>query len=143
MIVEANACGVPTITVEEPKNGGKAIVKDDETGYITEPDHESIVDHISDIVTDNVLRGRLSSASKECGAAYGQDIMLTRQNKYMQTHPDSRYSWESNNSLADETILITGGARFIGTYLSSTLIDRGADVHITDNLTKIPTTILY
>jgi len=75
-ILEANACGVPTITIDEPRNGGKAIVKNDETGYVTELSHEAIADRILNIVTDSTLRDRLSSASKQYGAAHDWDVIV-------------------------------------------------------------------
>jgi len=41
-----------------------------------------------------------------------------------------------NNSIAGESVLVTGGAGFIGSHLSSALLDHGAHVCTVDNLTK-------
>lgn len=69
-ILEANACGVPSIVVDHPENGSTAIVADDETGFVVEPTPEAITDRIVDVVSDDELRTRLSTGAREYGQAH-------------------------------------------------------------------------
>jgi len=75
-ILEANACGVPVITVDAFNNGGRAIVEDGETGYVTDLRSNAIADRIVEIVSDQVLRARLGDAAREYGAAHDWDVIV-------------------------------------------------------------------
>lgn len=75
-ILEANACGVPSIVVDHPENGSTAVVEDGETGFVTEPDAEAIADRIVAVVTDETLRKRLSDGARAFGEAHDWDVIV-------------------------------------------------------------------
>lgn len=75
-ILEANACGVPSIVVNHPENGSTAVVKDDETGFIVEPTPEAIADKIEDVLLDADLRERLSKNARKYGKEHDWDNIV-------------------------------------------------------------------
>jgi glycosyltransferase involved in cell wall biosynthesis len=77
-ILEANACGVPVITVNASKNGGRVIVKDGETGYVTDLASDAIANRIVEIMSDPDLRARLGDAAREYGAAHNWDAIVSQ-----------------------------------------------------------------
>lgn len=75
-ILEANACGVPSIVVDHPENGSTAVVEDDDTGFVTEPSVEAIVDRVIEIVSDKETRDRLSAGALEYGKAHDWSVII-------------------------------------------------------------------
>lgn len=69
-ILEANACGIPSIVVNHPENGSTAVVENDETGFVVEPTSDAIADRLDDLLTDTKLRERLSTNAREYGRAH-------------------------------------------------------------------------
>lgn len=63
-ILEANACGTPSIVCEFLDNGGTAVGEDGTTGFIVSPSAHDIADHIASLLTDTVLRNRLSDNAR-------------------------------------------------------------------------------
>jgi len=66
-ILEANACGVPSIIVEAPENGATAVVDHRETGLITDPDPGAFADAIVEMLADDELRDHLSAGARRYG----------------------------------------------------------------------------
>ena len=75
-ILEANACGVPSIVVDHPENGSTAVVEDGVTGFITTPNAEAIADSIVRVLTDEGLRADLSDGAHEFGKAHDWDRIV-------------------------------------------------------------------
>jgi glycosyltransferase involved in cell wall biosynthesis len=75
-ILEANACGVPSIVVEAPENGSTAVVEDGETGLITEPTAPAIAEALSALVSDDALHERLSAGAEAFGRAHDWDAIV-------------------------------------------------------------------
>jgi len=69
-ILEANAAGVPSIVVDHPENGSTAVVEDGTTGFIADPNPDSIASNIETIVTDDTVRATLSDGALEYGRAH-------------------------------------------------------------------------
>jgi glycosyltransferase involved in cell wall biosynthesis len=68
-ILEANACGVPSIVVDHPENGSTAVVEDGVTGFVTDVSAEAIADRLAACLTDDALLEELSAGA----LAYGRD----------------------------------------------------------------------
>jgi glycosyltransferase involved in cell wall biosynthesis len=75
-ILEANACGVPSIVVDHEENGSTAVVEDGVTGFITEVSSEAIADRLVDCLTDDDVLTELSTGSKEFGRAHDWDVIV-------------------------------------------------------------------
>lgn len=75
-ILEANACGVPSIVVDAPDNGSTAVVADGETGFVTEPGSDAIAERIVDVLTDDALRARLSEGARAYGEAHDWEAIV-------------------------------------------------------------------
>jgi glycosyltransferase involved in cell wall biosynthesis len=66
-ILEANACGVPSIITDEPNSGNTAIVEDGKTGFVVDPDVSAIADRLVDILEDDSLQRHLSEGADTFG----------------------------------------------------------------------------
>jgi glycosyltransferase involved in cell wall biosynthesis len=75
-ILEANACGVPSIVVDHEENGSTAVVEDGVTGFITTVSPEAIADRIVECLTDRVLLEDLSTGAREFGRAHDWDRIV-------------------------------------------------------------------
>lgn len=85
-ILEANACGVPSIVVNHPENGSTGVVSDDETGFIVDPSPDAIADRVVDILSDQELRQRLSENAREYGQAHDwSNIVAELEGVYLNT----------------------------------------------------------
>lgn len=69
-ILEANACGTPSIVVNHPKNGSTAVVRDGETGFITAPAAEAIANRIVDVLSNDATRRHLSTNARQFARAH-------------------------------------------------------------------------
>lgn len=75
-IVEAGACGTPSIVVDHPDNGGKAVVKHDETGYITSLSATEMGGKIVDVCTNESIKRRLSDSARQFGKEHDWSIIV-------------------------------------------------------------------
>jgi glycosyltransferase involved in cell wall biosynthesis len=75
-ILEANACGVPSIVVEHPENGSTAVVEDGETGFVTQPNASAVADRIVEVLTDEDIREHLSASARAFGEAHDWDVIV-------------------------------------------------------------------
>ncbi|WP_170977355.1 glycosyltransferase family 4 protein [Halorussus salinisoli] len=75
-ILEANACGTPSIVVDHPDNGGTAVVNDGETGYITPLSSEVMADRITTVLTDRATRRRLQTNARTFGKQHDWDRIV-------------------------------------------------------------------
>lgn len=75
-ILEANACGVPSIVVDHEENGSTAVVEDGVTGFITDVSAEAIADRLGECLTDEVLLEELSAQAREFGRAHDWDVIV-------------------------------------------------------------------
>ena len=77
-ILEANACGVPSIVVDHPENGSVAVVEDGETGYITEVSSQAIAERVVDVLSSDETRERLSDGARAFGKEHDWDRIVDR-----------------------------------------------------------------
>lgn len=85
-ILEANACGVPSIVVNHPENGSTAVVQDNKTGFIVEPTPEAIGETIESVLSDADLRERLSQNARKYGEEHDWDnIVADLEEVYLNT----------------------------------------------------------
>ncbi|WP_303235930.1 glycosyltransferase family 4 protein [Methanosphaera cuniculi] len=55
VIIEANACGIPTITIDAPMNAAKSLISN-KNGLISEDNPEDLADKIQTILNDNIFK---------------------------------------------------------------------------------------
>jgi len=75
-ILEANACGVPSIVVDHEENGSTAVVEDGVTGFVTDVSAEAIADRLVDCLTDDALLEDLSAGATEFGRNHDWDVIV-------------------------------------------------------------------
>lgn len=75
-ILEANACGVPSIVVDHEENGSTAVVEDGVTGFITDVSSEAIADRLVDCLTDDALLEKLSTGAREFGRDHDWNVIV-------------------------------------------------------------------
>ncbi len=75
-ILEANACGVPSIVVDHEENGSTAVVEDGVTGFITEVSAEAIATRLVDCLTDDDLHNRLSAGARQFGKDHDWNVIV-------------------------------------------------------------------
>jgi glycosyltransferase involved in cell wall biosynthesis len=75
-ILEANACGVPSIVVDHEENGSTAVVEDGVTGFITEVSSDAIADRLVECLTDEALLAELSAGAREFGRDHDWDVIV-------------------------------------------------------------------
>mgnify|MGYP006276731091 CR=1 FL=1 len=75
-ILEANACGVPSIIVDHAENGSTAVVEDGVTGYITDVSSEAIANRLVECLSDDTLLADLSSEAMVYGQAHSWEVIV-------------------------------------------------------------------
>jgi glycosyltransferase involved in cell wall biosynthesis len=75
-ILEANACGVPSIVVDHEENGSTAVVEDGVTGFITEVSSDAIAERLVDCLTDEPLLAEVSAGALEFGRSHDWDVIV-------------------------------------------------------------------
>jgi glycosyltransferase involved in cell wall biosynthesis len=76
--LEALACGVPVVTVDEPRNYARDLVADGVTGRVVPLDEESIGHAIQGLLPDEAKRKAMSAACAVAAAAYDWDGLASR-----------------------------------------------------------------
>jgi glycosyltransferase involved in cell wall biosynthesis len=71
--LEALACGVPVITVSEPRNYARDLIADGVTGRVVQLGEKSIGEAIQGLLSDEAKRKAMSVACAEATAAYDWD----------------------------------------------------------------------
>jgi len=71
VVVEANACGTPTIATDVP--GLRETVRDYDTGILVPRNVDALADSITQVLSDNELRGRLSKRALEWSMEFDWD----------------------------------------------------------------------
>jgi len=85
-ILEANACGVPSIVVDHPENGSTAVVEDGVTGFITEVAADAIAKRILDLLRDEEQYQAISEGAQEFGRNHDWDVIVDDlERKYLNT----------------------------------------------------------
>jgi len=77
-ILEANACGTPSVVVNHPENGARAIVEDGTTGFVTKPTAMGVADAIGRVLTDGDLRADLSANAREFAEEHNWERIADR-----------------------------------------------------------------
>jgi glycosyltransferase involved in cell wall biosynthesis len=75
-ILEANACGVPSIVVDHEENGSTVVVEDGVTGFITPVSEQAIADRMAEILTDEEVRDKLSEGARRFGREHDWDVIV-------------------------------------------------------------------
>ena len=73
--VEANACGLPIITVDHPNNGTVSLIEERENGFICELNEESMAEKIVLLLADESLRSQMSKRSVEHAKRYDWNVI--------------------------------------------------------------------
>ncbi|MFB6235797.1 MAG: glycosyltransferase family 4 protein [Halopenitus sp.] len=88
-ILEANACGVPSIVVDHHENGSTAVVEDGKTGFIVNPTSDAIADKLVEVLSDENLQRSLSENAREYGRAHDwAEIVSDLEEVYINTVSD-------------------------------------------------------
>ena len=74
--VEANACGLPVITVRHHNNGTVSLIKEGENGFICELNEKSLAEKILLILTDKSKRLRMRKKSIEYAKKYDWNVIV-------------------------------------------------------------------
>jgi glycosyltransferase involved in cell wall biosynthesis len=74
VVIEAFACGVPVITVKNQRNAASMLVSEG-TGFVVDPDIRELSGAIHKIITDGVLRKKMSVSAVEAAREYEWDKM--------------------------------------------------------------------
>ena len=69
-LLEASACGLPSIVIDNEKNAAKELVRNGVSGYVCAPDEGAIAEKIALILGDEKLRRKLSRNSKSMASSY-------------------------------------------------------------------------
>lgn len=72
-ILEANACGVPCIVVDHPKNLATSVVTDGSNGFVVELSGQAIAEKIALVLDDHAMRERMRGASVEFARRFDWD----------------------------------------------------------------------
>jgi glycosyltransferase involved in cell wall biosynthesis len=76
-ILEANACGVPSIVVDHPENGSTAVVEDGKTGFIVDPTSDAIAEKLVEALSNEELQKSLSENAREYGRAHDWEEIVS------------------------------------------------------------------
>lgn len=76
-ILEANACGVPSIVIDHAENGSTAVVEDGETGFVVDPEPDAIASRIVTLLEDDDLLATLSANARIYGEVHDWDNIVT------------------------------------------------------------------
>ena len=77
-ILEANACGVPSVVIDHPENGARAVVADGETGYVTDLSAEAVADRVEVLLSDEETRRRMSENARAFGQDHDWNVIVDR-----------------------------------------------------------------
>lgn len=69
-LLEASACGLPAVVIDNEKNASKELVRNGISGYICAPDEQMIAEKIALILGDEKFRRKLSRNSKSMASSY-------------------------------------------------------------------------
>ncbi len=75
IVIEANACGLPVITVKHKRNASADLIKDYNNGFVCNPSEQNIAEKISILLKNNKLRESMSKKSIQNAENY--DIINT------------------------------------------------------------------
>lgn len=76
VVIEAFACGVPVITVKNQRNAASTLVSEG-TGFVVNPDARELSSAIRTIITDGILRKKMSAAALDASQEYDWDKMVS------------------------------------------------------------------
>ena len=76
--LEANACGLPVITVDHPANASKDLVRDKENGFVVENSAKSISSKITYLLNNEKVRKRMSLESIEFAKKFDWDVITKK-----------------------------------------------------------------
>ncbi len=80
VVVEANSCGVPVITIDSPMNASKDLIKENTNGWVVGDDHQKLADLILKVLIEDT-----SSMKNDCisfAIDYDWDNIASRTENY-------------------------------------------------------------
>lgn len=80
--VEANACGLPVITINTRDNAAKDLIKNNHNGFVCELNIQTIANQIKDILAHPRLLETLKNNSKKASEIYNWNIIANKSLNY-------------------------------------------------------------
>ena len=77
IVIEAFACGVPVVTVNEPRNAASLLVNE-EVGFVVDLDGKKLGQAILTIILNDELREKLSACAMDQAQEYDWDSIVGR-----------------------------------------------------------------
>jgi L-malate glycosyltransferase len=74
-VLEANACGLPVVTVNHKKNAAKDLIQEGENGYVVPLSATDLAEAASKIIQDEKLRKTMSAKSIRYAEGYDWEIV--------------------------------------------------------------------
>jgi glycosyltransferase involved in cell wall biosynthesis len=74
-LLEANACETPCIILDAEKNGGTAVVRDGETGFVAAPTATGLAAKIREVLEDDALRAAVVESAHEFGREHDWSLI--------------------------------------------------------------------
>jgi len=85
-VIEANACGLPVITVAAKHNAASDLVVEGQNGFICDPTEEAIAERLELLLEDAHLRAAMSDRSLERARGFDWDLIAVEvEDLYYQT----------------------------------------------------------
>ena len=85
VVIEANACGLPVITIKSKKNAAADLVENGKNGFICNLTEQELSDNIIKLLDDNSLRGKMSNISTKYAEKYNKNKIVNKIEKlYME-----------------------------------------------------------
>jgi glycosyltransferase involved in cell wall biosynthesis len=80
VVIEANACGVPVITTNHPRNAAKDFIVQNENGFLFKGTSEDLVENIMNVFSKN----NWSNACKKYASQYDWNVITRGLEEYYQ-----------------------------------------------------------
>jgi glycosyltransferase involved in cell wall biosynthesis len=81
VVLEANACGVPVVTVKSPLNAAVDLIDDGKNGFVSEANEDDLKDNITKTISMN---GKMKDHCIEFAKKYDWDVIIPMLEKYYQ-----------------------------------------------------------
>ncbi|MCM8797486.1 MAG: glycosyltransferase family 4 protein [Candidatus Omnitrophica bacterium] len=82
IVIEAMACGLPVIAVDHYLNASIELIKDNQNGFICEPNANSIAEKTMQLLTDGVLRSNFAKSARDNARKYDWDIVTQKNEEF-------------------------------------------------------------
>jgi glycosyltransferase involved in cell wall biosynthesis len=76
--IEANACGLPVITIKSRKNAAADLIENGKNGFICNLTEQELANNIIKLLDDNSLRGKMGNISKKYAEKYDKNKIVNK-----------------------------------------------------------------